>query len=66
MNRTIKDITVRRFHYGSHDQLRQHLADFVAVYSFARRFETLRALTPYEAICKARTEETSRLTKPTP
>lgn len=30
MNRTIKDATVKRFYYESHDQLRQHLADFVA------------------------------------
>jgi transposase InsO family protein len=30
MNRTIKEATVRRFHYGSHDQLRMHLADFLA------------------------------------
>ncbi len=53
MNRTIKDATVKRFHYDSHDQLRQHLADFVAAYNFARRLKTLRGLTPYEAICKA-------------
>lgn len=25
MNRTIKDATVKRFHYASHDELRQHL-----------------------------------------
>jgi transposase InsO family protein len=37
MNRTIKDATVKRFYYESHDQLRQHLADFVAAYNFARR-----------------------------
>jgi len=60
MNRTIKDATVRRFHYESHDQLRQHLADFVAAYNFARRLKTLRGLTPYEAICKAWTEGPSR------
>jgi transposase InsO family protein len=30
MNRTIKDATVKRFHYDSHDQLRRHLNDFVA------------------------------------
>jgi IS30 family transposase len=30
MNRTIKDATVKRFHYDDHDQLRRHLADFVA------------------------------------
>lgn len=28
MNRTIKDATVKRFHYDSHDQLRTHLTDF--------------------------------------
>ena len=32
--RTIKEATVKRFHYDSHDQLRQHLADFVAAYNF--------------------------------
>src|SRR3954464_14674554 len=52
MNRTIKDATVKRFHYASHDQLRQHLADFVAAYNFARRLKTLKGLTPYEFICK--------------
>jgi transposase InsO family protein len=60
MNRTIKDATVKRFYYESHDQLRQHLADFVAAYNFARRLKTLRGLTPYEAICKAWTDEPSR------
>ena len=42
MNRTIKDATVKRFYYESHDQLRQHLADFVSAYNFARRLKTLR------------------------
>ena len=52
MNRTIKDATVRRFHYENHDQLCQHLADFVAAYNFARRLKSLKGLTPYEFICK--------------
>lgn len=30
MNRAIKDATVKRFHCDSHDQLRTHLADFLA------------------------------------
>ena len=60
MNRTIKDATVKRLYYESHDQLRQHLADFVSAYNFARRLKTLRGLTPYEAICKAWTDEPSR------
>ncbi|GGG17272.1 hypothetical protein GCM10010964_01910 [Caldovatus sediminis] len=53
MNRTIKDATVKRFHYESHDQLRRHLDDFVAAYNFGRRLKRLRGLTPYEFICKA-------------
>ncbi|MDQ4136345.1 MAG: IS481 family transposase [Pseudomonadota bacterium] len=62
MNRTLKDATVKRFHYDTHDQQRTHLADFVAAYNFARRLKTLRGLTPYEAICKAWTEEPQRFT----
>ena len=37
MNRTIKDATVKRFHYETRDQLCAHLADFMAAYNFARR-----------------------------
>ena len=37
MNRTIKEATVKRFHYDDDDQLRTHLADFVAAYNFGRR-----------------------------
>jgi hypothetical protein len=60
MNRTIKDAAVRRFHYESHDQRRQHLANFFAAYSLACRLKTLRGLTLHEAICKARTDEPLR------
>ena len=44
MNRTIKDATVRRFYYESHEQLRRHLSDFISAYNYG---------TPYEFICKA-------------
>jgi transposase InsO family protein len=54
MNRTLKEATVRRYHYESHDQLRQHLADFISAYNFARRLKTLKGLTPYEFICDLR------------
>lgn len=53
MSRTIKDATVKRFYYESHDQLRQHLTDFASAYNFGRRLKTLKGLTPYEFICKA-------------
>jgi len=60
MNRTIKDATVKRYHYDSHEQLRAHLANFVSAYNFGRRLKTLRGLTPYEAICKAWSAEPGR------
>lgn len=60
MNRTIKEATVKRFHYDSHDQLRTHLADFMAAYNFARRLKTLSGLTLYEYICKVWTSAPDR------
>jgi transposase InsO family protein len=52
MNRTLKEATVKRYHYESHAQLRSHVADFVSAYNFARRLKTLKGLTPYEHICQ--------------
>jgi hypothetical protein len=46
MNRTIKEATVKRFYYETHDQLRGHLGDFIIAYNFARRLKTLNGLTP--------------------
>lgn len=60
MNRTIKDATVKRFHYDNHAQLRAHLADFMDAYNFARRLKTLKGLMPYEFICKSWTNEPER------
>ena len=62
MNRTIKDATVKRFHYDEHVQLRRHLADFINAYNYARRLKTLKGLTPYEFICKQWTIEPQRFT----
>jgi transposase-like protein len=60
MNRTIKDATVKRFHYDDHAQLRGHLADFIDAYNFGRRLKTLKGLTPYEFVCKQWTAEPER------
>jgi transposase InsO family protein len=60
MNRTIKDATVKRYHYHSHDQLRAHLRLFVDAYNHARRLKTLRGLTPHEFICPAWAKEPDR------
>ena len=60
MNRTIKDATVKRYHYDSHRQLEIHLADFIRAYNFGRRLKTLKGLTPYEFICKCWTSQPER------
>jgi transposase InsO family protein len=60
MNRTIKEATVKRYYYDSHDQLRTHLSDFLDAYNYARRLKTLSGLTPYEYICKIWTSEPDR------
>lgn len=57
MNRTIKEVTVKRFRYDDHAQLRQHLANFIDAYNFSRRLKTLKGLTPYEFICKQWTSD---------
>ena len=57
MNRTIKEATVKRYHYDDHEQLRIHLSDFIAAYNFGRRLKTLKGLTPYEYICTCWTDQ---------
>jgi transposase len=60
MNRTIKDATVKRYHYDSRDQLQQHLQLFIDAYNHGRRLKTLPGLTPFEDIARIWTEEPPR------
>ena len=60
MNRTIKDATVRAFHYETHDQLRDHLAAFIGAYNFAKRLKSRGGRTPFEAIVDAWTKDPNR------
>ena len=60
MNRTIKEATVRRFYYETHESLRTHLATFLDAYNFAKRLKSLRGLTPFERICQLWTEQPER------
>ncbi|HHH89286.1 MAG TPA: IS481 family transposase [Aliiroseovarius sp.] len=62
MNRTIKEATVKRYHYDTHAQLETHINDFIAAYNYARRLKTLQGLTPFEYICKICTSEPDRFT----
>ncbi len=60
MNRTIKEATVKRYHYDSHRQFQSHLTDFINAYNYGRRLKTLKGLTPYEYICKIWTNDPKR------
>ena len=60
MNRTIKEATVRTYHYDDHAQLREHLAAFLNAYNFAKRLKTLAGLTSYQFICSCWQKEPER------
>jgi hypothetical protein len=60
MKRTIKDVTVKRYHYDSHEQLQAHLHLFVDAYNLARRLKTLHGLTSCEFICQTWAKEPDR------
>ena len=62
MASTIKEATVKRYHYDSHRQLETHLHDFIDAYNYGRRLKTLKGLTPFEYICKIWTTEPERFT----
>lgn len=53
MNRTVKEATVKAFHYPDLDALRAHVLAFVAAYNFAKHLKALRWRTPFQAICDA-------------
>jgi transposase-like protein len=53
MNRTVKDATVKAFHYPGLDALKAHVLAFVAAYNLAKRLEALRWRTPFQAVCDA-------------
>lgn len=60
MNRTLKEATVKRYHYENHPRLRAHLQNFVNAYNYARRLKTLKGLTPFEHIVQCWTKEPKR------
>ena len=63
MNRTLKEATVRRYYYDTHDQLKAHLNAFVEAYNYGKRLKTLKGLTPFEFIAKCWTDEPRRFTR---
>ena len=62
MNRTLKEATVRRYDYETHNHLKEHLHAFLMADHFAKRLKTLKGLTPYEYICQCWQQEPERFT----
>ncbi len=60
MNRTLKEDTVRRYHYGNHDALSAHLQTSLDAYNFARRLKTPKGRTPFEFIVEKWASEPHR------
>ncbi len=53
MNRTVKDATIKAFHYPGLEALKAHVLAFVAAYNFAKHLKALRWRTPFQAVCDA-------------
>jgi hypothetical protein len=60
MNRTLKEATVKKYHYASHRQLKMHLYNFLNAYNFAKRLKSLRGFSPYEFIVRAWQQDPDR------
>lgn len=59
MNRTIKDATVKVYHYDDLQSLKTHVLAFVTAHNFAKHLKALRWRTPYQVICEAWTKDPS-------
>ena len=53
MNRTVKDATIKAFHYPNLESLKNYVLAFVSAYNFAKHLKALRWRTPFEAVCNA-------------
>ena len=59
MNRTIKDATIKIYHYDDLESLKAHVMAFVTAYNFAKHLKALKWRTPYQVICEAWTKDPS-------
>jgi len=51
MNRTLKEATVKVYHYQTTAELNTHLQAFLIAYNHAKRLKALQGLTPHQFIC---------------
>lgn len=59
MNRTIKDATLKLFHYSDIESLKAHVLAFMKAYNYAKHLKALRWKTPFQAIALAWTKDPS-------
>jgi transposase InsO family protein len=59
MNRTVKEATVKAFHYPDLEALQAHVLAFVRAYNFAKHLKALRWRTPFQAVLDAWTKDPS-------
>jgi len=59
MNRTVKEATIKAFHYPGLDALKAHVLAFVRAYNFAKHLKALRWRTPFQAVRDAWTRDPS-------
>src|ERR671927_394250 len=57
MNRTVKDATVKVFHYPDLESLKAHILAFVSAYNFGKHLKRLQWRTPFQPICDAWTKD---------
>ena len=53
MNRTVKQATIRAYHYDDLESLKAHVLSFVTTYNFAKHLKALKWKTPFQSICDA-------------
>ena len=61
MNRTVKEATIKAFHYADLEALEAHVLAFVQAYNFAKHLKALRWRTPFQAIFDAWAKDPSIL-----
>ena len=50
MNRTLKEATIKKFYYQTHERLEKHLKTFVDAYNYTQPLKSLSGKTPYEKV----------------
>jgi hypothetical protein len=63
MNRTLKEATLRRYHYDTHEASRAHLRTFLEAYNFATCLKRLGGFTPFEFVAGKWTSERHRFSE---